>query len=222
MNNNFRPVARKNGIVIQELAGEVLIYDLESHKAFCLNHTLEKVWRLCDGAHSVDKISGLVSSEFKTPVPKEWISLALGQLKKNNLLANKEHLEFPTDYASRRELIKKAGIATALLLPTIAVLKVPAAQIAGTCGDTSNDINNCGMCGIICLPGFNAAGVCNSGMCGIICNPGFADCDANTSSGCEINLTNDPMNCGACANVCPIIANCVSGMCVVPPPPTPV
>ena len=40
------------------------------------------------------------------------------------------------------------------------------------------------------------------------------DCDGNRANGCERRVTSDPMNCGACGNVCPTsLPRCVSGLC---------
>ena len=39
MNSSQIPVARKEGLVIQETSNEVLVYDLTINKAFCLNQT---------------------------------------------------------------------------------------------------------------------------------------------------------------------------------------
>ena len=49
MNNSQVPVARKQGLVVQEMPDEVLIYDLDTNKAHCLNQTAAFVWKSCDG-----------------------------------------------------------------------------------------------------------------------------------------------------------------------------
>jgi len=68
--------------------------------------------------------------------------------------------------------------------------------------DLSSDVNNCGTCGQKCvLP--NANQKCVSGICEIeSCKPGFRDCNNNKSDGCEINITNDLLNCGDCNVQC--------------------
>ncbi|HEX8686306.1 MAG TPA: PqqD family protein, partial [Pyrinomonadaceae bacterium] len=43
------PRARAEGVVVREVAEEVLVYDLDTHRAVCLNATAAAVWRLCDG-----------------------------------------------------------------------------------------------------------------------------------------------------------------------------
>ena len=49
---NVKPLARKEGLVIQELPVEVLVYDLDRDKAHCLNETAAMVWRKCNGCSS--------------------------------------------------------------------------------------------------------------------------------------------------------------------------
>jgi hypothetical protein len=75
----------------------------------------------------------------------------------------------------------------------------------------SNDPNNCGVCGKVCT-GPNGTETCASGACKVaVCNAGFGDCDGNPANGCEVNLTNNPNNCGQCGNVCS--GGCISSSC---------
>jgi hypothetical protein len=69
------------------------------------------------------------------------------------------------------------------------------------------DVMNCGSCGNACdLP--NAASECSAGECRIQtdgCEDGFADCNGLPGDGCEVNLVQDKLNCGACNKVCPVL-----------------
>ena len=51
-----RPKARAEGVVVRELDEEVLVYDLDTHRAVCLNGAAAAVWRLCDGRRTPDDI----------------------------------------------------------------------------------------------------------------------------------------------------------------------
>ena len=65
------------------------------------------------------------------------------------------------------------------------------------------DPNNCSNCGTICSGNNMATRTCGNGACNGACNGGFANCNGNLlTDGCEINLTNDPNNCGGCGSVC--------------------
>ncbi len=72
-----KPQGRQDNLVVQELNGEVLIYDLKVNKAFCLNDTSAQVWQACDGTKSVTEISQLISKEQNSLVDEDFVWLAL-------------------------------------------------------------------------------------------------------------------------------------------------
>lgn len=65
----------------------------------------------------------------------------------------------------------------------------------------------------------HAQAACAGGVCVIgSCDAGFKNCDGNDANGCEINVQNDPAQCGACGSPCVVphaSANCVMGVCGV-------
>lgn len=70
----------------------------------------------------------------------------------------------------------------------------------------SSDPNNCLACGLACaLP--NATAACQSGCVFAACDPGFEDCDGVPDNGCEVDLSSNPLACGACSFACPVLAN---------------
>jgi len=126
------PTARKNGIVMQEMPDEVLIYDLDTNKAHCLNETSALVWKACDGSNTVGDISRLCGDQMGAKVPEELVWLAIDQLSKNNLL--EEKMVLPVNGQSRRDVIKKIGLASVIALPLVASLTAPSsAMAAATC-----------------------------------------------------------------------------------------
>ena len=46
------------------------------------------------------------------------------------------------------------------------------------------------------------------------CNPGYEDCDDFYYNGCEVHISSDPNNCGACGIICDPLFECVDGTCV--------
>ena len=80
--------------------------------------------------------------------------------------------------------------------------------------NVSNNINNCGGCGVVCSTP-NATPACSGGTCQIAsCNPGYANCDLVTVNGCETHIASDAFNCGACGHVCATGHACSNGACL--------
>ena len=61
------PAARQAGLVVRELPGETLVYDLENNKAHCLNGTAALVWRRCDGQTTVAELAQTLHEELGLP-----------------------------------------------------------------------------------------------------------------------------------------------------------
>ena len=108
---NVKPQARDAGLVIEELDDELLVYDLERHKAHCLNSTAALVWRQCDGKTGVDGIAAHLRTETRMPIDDEVVLVALRKLGKANLL--RERVTMPKAFefgSSRRDLLKKLAL----------------------------------------------------------------------------------------------------------------
>ncbi len=160
MNNSQRPIARKNGLVVQEVPDEVLVYDLETNKAHCLNQSAAMVWRSCDGKNSVSEIVTLVEEHSGSKVTEDFVWLAIDQLSENNLLETQLTSSFQGQ--SRREVIKKIGLATMVAIPVIASLVAPQSALAAA----SCACNNPTQCGNPPNAGCPSTVNCNSvGLC---------------------------------------------------------
>ena len=161
MGNHFAPKARRENLVVQELEGEVLIYDLDTDEAFGLNKTSTIIWQLCDGNNSISEISLLISRSFNSIADENFVWLALDQLKKKNLLENKDEIVVNFGGMSRREVIRKVGLASVTALPLISSLVAPQASSAqsrvcsATCVCTVTNVG----AGVLCAP----AGTCTGG-----------------------------------------------------------
>ncbi len=172
MKITFKPVARRSNLVVQNLDGETLIYDLETNKALCLNQTSAIIWQHCNGKNEISEISNNISGQLKSSVSEDLIWLALEQLKNENLLENKQEFSTGFNHLSRREVIKRVGLATAIALPIVSSVIVPntaygaasscipnnstctqsAQCCSNCCKDTGGGINECKPGGGACLP----------------------------------------------------------------------
>ncbi len=123
MNNPNNPIARQNGLVVQEMPDEVLVYDLDTNKAHCLNGSAALVWKSCDGNNSVADIVKQFESNGNGKVTEDFVWLAIDQLSDNNLLEGKVAPRFAGQ--SRRQVLKTIGLASMVALPVIASLVAP-------------------------------------------------------------------------------------------------
>jgi hypothetical protein len=130
MKSSQIPVARKEGLVIQETTEEVLVYDLNSNKAHCLNQTAAFVWKSCNGNNSVPDITKLFEKETGSAVHEDLVWLAIDQLNEKNLMEAELSAKFAG--RSRREVIKKIGLAAVVALPVVASLTAPTSALAST------------------------------------------------------------------------------------------
>lgn len=179
MNNNFTPKSRKENLVIQELEGEVLIYDLEKNKAFCLNETSALVWQSCNGSRTIADISSMVGKQLNSQVNEDIVWLALDQLSKENLVEKQTPLENKFNGLSRREVIKKAALGTVIALPIVTSLVAPLAVHANSA--CTGGVCNCDV----------TMGTAN----GEICVSTISPC---TDTNCRCQRTNQGNAAGTC------------------------
>jgi len=166
MSETFKPLARTDGLVVNELPEEVVVYDRESHKAHCLNRTAALVWRRCDGRNPVARIAQLIGRDLQTDISEDLVWYALEQLAKDDLLTEKvvprpEAVVAATAIAgarlSRRELVRRLGLAAVVALPLITTIVAPTPVEAAA--------SNCVNCnGTLCCPPATCTGglVCSS------------------------------------------------------------
>jgi hypothetical protein len=151
------PPARTAALVVKELEDEVLVYDLERHKAHCLNQASAIVWKHCDGKTAVAEMTRLLERELGTSVDDDVVWLALAQLRRFHLLEESKSIGMMK--VSRRDLVRKY-LPAALVLPVILSVPAPTAAQGGStpCGRAGDPCGNVG--NLPCCPGFNCDGIC--------------------------------------------------------------
>jgi hypothetical protein len=152
--DRLSPKARKEQLVIKELANETLVYDETNHKAHCLNETAALVWKSCDGRTSVPQMTRLLAEEMNAPVPEQVVWLAIKQLEESRLLDVAITHQSWLPQTSRRELVRRLGIA-AVVLPLITSIQAPVAAQAGSCVPLGQPCVGAGLGN--CCPGPNIA-----------------------------------------------------------------
>ena len=171
------PKARNQNIVINELEKELLIYDLSINKAFCLNETTAIVFNACGSGRTFDHLK----REYN--FTNEFVYLALDELRKNDLL--EDAYDSPFAGMSRREAVKKVGLASMIALPVVSSLVAPiaaGAQSAAACSNGGNPQGQgtcpggqrCvgGSCSACIIAGASLPGGCTLSTVARCCNSG--------------------------------------------------
>ena len=128
----MNPARREQGLVVTEVMGEVLVYDLERHRAHCLNAAAAVVFRHCDGTRTVAQLATLLAREMGVAADADHVRVALRALDRVHLL---RHAGSPAPTAgrlTRRELVRRLGVAAALPIVTSVLAPTPA-EAAATC-----------------------------------------------------------------------------------------
>jgi hypothetical protein len=152
------PKARQDGLVVQKMPEELLVYDTEANRAHCLNETVAAVWSACDGKNSVSTIAKSFEGVVDEGTSEDLVLLAIGQLQKHDLL--EDEFDMSMSGQTRRELIKKVGFASVIALPVIASLAAPKnVMAAASCACVTN--GDCAaQVGCPSLTNCNGSGVC--------------------------------------------------------------
>lgn len=127
------PKARGSGLVVEELPDELLIYDLERNRAHCLNQTSRFIWQHCDGKTTIPNIARMLEKRVGTHVDEDVVWLAIAQLRRRHLLEEQITLPAAASLLSRRELVRKLGLAAAVSVPLVTSIVAPRAVKAQTC-----------------------------------------------------------------------------------------
>ena len=161
------PLARKEQLLVRELAEEVLLFDLKRKRALCLNRSSALVWKHCDGKTTVTSMASVLSQEFSAPVDEAVVWLALRQIADFDLLEKRRQLASPHKDLSRRRLVRHLGVA-AVLLPVIVAISAPRAVSAASCLPLGSSCTSSTQCCSNCCSEDVVGSTCQATA---VCNP---------------------------------------------------
>lgn len=133
--------ARRDGLVVQAIGDEVIVYDPQTHQAHSLNRPAALVFERVNGEASVSEIARKVGDDLGGKSSDRVVEVALDRLGKAGLLTT------PTN-SSRRAVLRGLTIA---LLPVVTTVLVPKAAAAASCIPNG---------GTGCIPGPNSLNGC--------------------------------------------------------------
>jgi hypothetical protein len=153
------PPGRREGLVVERLGDELLVYDSETTRAHSLNGVAAAVWEACDGERDAAAIAELVG------VPEDSAWRALSQLEERGLLDGELPVRMSGSEYSRRQAVRRMGLigaSAAFAAPLVKSIVVPTPSEAGfqscvqvnnPCGTPGPD-NTCDTTGFTaCCPG---------------------------------------------------------------------
>jgi hypothetical protein len=205
------PAARADGLLIEHVGDETVVFDVDAKEAHCLKGLASVVFASADGKTSAEDLAAHAEKTLGTPVTYANLQEAISQLEACALLDTPLLVR---DGLSRRDLVKKAGYvgaAATVASPLITSLIAPSSALAASsiatgcagCGKNPDCVSN------HCCQS-NAGKDCSQGCCvGANNSCHFCNCVGNT---CQCTVT--PAEAGI--TVCPCIcgtAGCVNVPC---------
>ena len=153
------PSVRTEGLLVQDVLDEIVVYDLDREKAHSLNPTAASVWTQCVRQTPRAEAVALLSQKLGPGKGETALDFALAQFHRADLLQD------PTprvEGMSRRAVMRRIGLAAAAAsVPIVTSLVAPPAAHAQSClPEGSPCMADAECCSGICLPGI------------FICRPG--------------------------------------------------
>jgi hypothetical protein len=169
MADYLRPKARDEDIVVQEMPDELLVYDKQRFRLHTLNRTAAWVWQQLDGQTDTQTLAARLGEQFPELAGQSdhvlWASLK--RLDDQNLLAERLRGQIPPRMETRRKMLKRMGLALALLPVVTTLVAPPPAQAltANECDNVCGSNTNCGLVGDCTASGFVCCYVPATDLC---------------------------------------------------------
>lgn len=180
--HTLSPLARTNGLVVEELGEELLVYDLETDEAHSLGSVAARVFRACDGKTTIEGMTAELGLDHAT------VAEAVDGLRTCQLLDDGPGQKTITRRGLSLRAVKIGAAAAAA--PLIVSIAAPTAAMAVTesfCAAISVTGHGCGEChkfGCCCCepPGTTSSSVTKPCHADCTTHP---DCNIGTQPNCN-------------------------------------
>jgi hypothetical protein len=169
----MHPKQRSNGLLVEELLDETVVYDKARFRAHCLNRVAAHVWKQCNGRTSVAMLARRLRDDLGVAADETMVRLIVEQLEESHLLSGGAAR---TKRRSRRDVARQLAVLG--LAGAVMTIPVPSALAAGSVGlgGACKTATDC------------AAGLCccldNSGGNHNVCiDPAMTTCSGNLRCG---------------------------------------
>lgn len=154
--HSFFPRARREGLNVQAVGSEVLIFDTTDDTAHALNGPAAFVWQHADGTCTVDDIAREMTREFGAPADAQVVWYALEQLQKKQLLEAQLTAPVAWQGLTRRQFLKRATAGAVLLAVVTSIVAPSPIHAQSACIPEGEDCTVGTCCrGLTCCPGLD-------------------------------------------------------------------
>jgi hypothetical protein len=183
------PAAREEGLLVEEIGDEKVVYDVETKDAHALGALAAAVFAGSDGRRSLAELASFAAEHTGESVTEDQVWDALVQLEERNLLKP------PTGGMSRRGFVRKSAAGVAITVPLITSLAMPSIASAASCNiGATCDQTNKASCGTVPMCD-GAPGGCNTCEC-VGSDSGSTAGYTSCAGGACTGLTVTPGHCG--------------------------
>jgi len=126
-----RPRARRDGLLQQPVGEELLLYDQQRQRLYCLHPAAAQLWQACDGRRTLEELAALVAGEPGGD-SRTICDAALARLDYHGLLERSESWSCASSRRVRRRLLQRVG-STILASTAVSTIAAPTPAMAATC-----------------------------------------------------------------------------------------
>jgi hypothetical protein len=136
----FQPKSRHDGLLIDHVGDETIVYDEERQQAHSLNRPAAIVWQASDGEHTVEQLATVFGETLGVDADKSVVEYALDELARVHLLEESDAAPFMT----RRDAVRRMSLAgaAAVAIPVILSMAAPTAAMAASGSQNGQGQNN--------------------------------------------------------------------------------
>ena len=205
------PAARSEGVLVETIGDETVVYDLDTKAAHCLKPLAALVFNHADGGTSAEEIAALAEERLGEPITESQVQEAITQLNASALL---DAPLTPTvgNGLSRRQMIGKSAATAGGAFVGASLITTIFAPTAGAAG--ASDIpTGCLGCRV---PPDCASNHCCQGV--KECSQGCCVIHDNSCQLCGCDAAGENCKCTVLLAECPPV--CPAGSCCTTTPPT--
>jgi hypothetical protein len=136
----FQPKSRQEGLLIDHVGDETIVYDEERQQAHSLNRPAAIVWQASDGEHTVEQLATVVGETLGVDADNSVVEYALDELARVHLLEEGDGGPSMT----RRDAVRRMSLAgaAAVAIPVILSMAAPTAAMAASGSQNGQGQNN--------------------------------------------------------------------------------